>query len=336
MANAAALLVALSAPARADFSSCVASLRAEAPAPAFPARAQHRLRRPPAGYEGARIPAGPAGIQDSVWDYLAALVDEERVSDGKAAMAQVASALATAEQRYGVSRYVVAAIWGVESDSGRSMGKRPLVQSLGTLACFGERAGLFSPRTDGDAQDHRQWRRPRGSAQRIVGGRVRTDAVHAFDIFAAAVDLDGNGRRDIVDSRPRSVGLDRQLSCANRAAARPRVGFEVKLPEGYAGPTGRRDKAPMAAWAARRVTPGRRARGLARARPGLFRGRPRRSGLSGDEQFRGDLFLQRLGILRAGDRRLADRLAGGGPFATPWPTDDPGLSRAERRNYSAC
>jgi hypothetical protein len=28
---------------------------------------------------------------------------------------------------------------------------------------------------------------------------------------------------------------------------------------------------------------------------------------------------------------LADRLRGGGPFVTPWPTDDPGLSRAERR-----
>ena len=28
---------------------------------------------------------------------------------------------------------------------------------------------------------------------------------------------------------------------------------------------------------------------------------------------------------------LADRLRGGEPFATPWPTDDPGLSRAERR-----
>ena len=28
---------------------------------------------------------------------------------------------------------------------------------------------------------------------------------------------------------------------------------------------------------------------------------------------------------------LADRLRGGGPFTTPWPTDDAGLSRAERR-----
>jgi peptidoglycan hydrolase-like protein with peptidoglycan-binding domain len=28
---------------------------------------------------------------------------------------------------------------------------------------------------------------------------------------------------------------------------------------------------------------------------------------------------------------LSDRLRGGAPFATPWPTDDPGLSRAQRR-----
>jgi hypothetical protein len=28
---------------------------------------------------------------------------------------------------------------------------------------------------------------------------------------------------------------------------------------------------------------------------------------------------------------LADRLRGGAPFVTPWPTDDPGLSRAGRR-----
>ena len=28
---------------------------------------------------------------------------------------------------------------------------------------------------------------------------------------------------------------------------------------------------------------------------------------------------------------LSDRIKGGKPFVTPWPTDDPGLSRRERR-----
>ena len=32
---------------------------------------------------------------------------------------------------------------------------------------------------------------------------------------------------------------------------------------------------------------------------------------------------------------LSDRLRGGGPFVTPWPTDDRGLSRAERRELQA-
>ena len=32
---------------------------------------------------------------------------------------------------------------------------------------------------------------------------------------------------------------------------------------------------------------------------------------------------------------LSDRLRGGSPFVTPWPTDDPGLSRAERRELQS-
>ena len=57
-----------------------------------------------------------------IWDYVAGLVDEERVSDGKAAMARNAQGLAYAEKTYGVSRYMLAAIWGVESNFGTQMG----------------------------------------------------------------------------------------------------------------------------------------------------------------------------------------------------------------------
>ncbi len=32
---------------------------------------------------------------------------------------------------------------------------------------------------------------------------------------------------------------------------------------------------------------------------------------------------------------LSDRLRGGGPFVTPWPTNDRGLSRADRRELQA-
>ena len=148
-----------------------------------------------------------------IWDYLAGLVDDERVADGKARMAEYASALATAEQRYGVSRYVIAAVWGVESDFGHSMGKRPLVQSLSTLACFGERASLFSRRADGDAENHLQWRY-RGRSARTAPGRGRSDRRNSCPRPSCAWRSISTATAGATSSNsvPDAVGLDGQLS----------------------------------------------------------------------------------------------------------------------------
>ena len=79
-----------------------------------------------------------------IWDYLAGLVDEERVGDGQAMMRRHAQALALAESRFGVDQATITAVWGVESDYGRGFGTRPVVQSLATLSCGGgRRAGYF-------------------------------------------------------------------------------------------------------------------------------------------------------------------------------------------------
>ena len=43
--------------------------------------------------------------------------------------------LALAESRFGVDRLVIAGVWGVESNFGKDIGKRSLVQSLATLSC---------------------------------------------------------------------------------------------------------------------------------------------------------------------------------------------------------
>ncbi len=101
------------------------------------------LPGPAARHEGLEFQKQQPEFKTPIWDYMAALVDDERVADGKAAMARNARALERAEEAYGVSRYMMAAIWGVESNFGAEMGKRPLVQSLTTLACLGERAGYF-------------------------------------------------------------------------------------------------------------------------------------------------------------------------------------------------
>ena len=74
-----------------------------------------------------------------IWDYLAGLVDDERVADGRRMLAEHADVLARVEAEYGVDPETVVAVWGVESDYGNTFGKRPLLTSLTTLSCMGRR-----------------------------------------------------------------------------------------------------------------------------------------------------------------------------------------------------
>jgi len=137
-----------------------------------------------------------------IWDYLAGLVDDQRVADGRARLEQWATVLAAAEAKFAVDRHTIVAVWGVESDYGRLMGKRPLVRSLATVACFGSRQSFF--------------RSELIATLRIVqSGDFTSDALvgswaGAFGqtqfmpstFLRIAVDFDGDGRRDIVGSVP--------------------------------------------------------------------------------------------------------------------------------------
>lgn len=268
-----------------------------------------------------------------IWDYLAALVDDERVADGQARLAQHAEVLERVAQRYGVDPATVVAVWGVESNFGQSFGSAPLVQSLGTLSCMGRRQPYF--RTEFYAAlrilqaGHIAPEQFKGSWAGAFGHTQFMPST--FERLA--VDFDGDGRADLMNSTADALASTANfLAKAGWQNGLP-WGFEVKLPPDL--PTrgeGRRVKRPMSEWAARGLT---RADGSplpATGSAGLM--------LPAGEQ--GPAFLvtrnfdaiysynaaESYGLAIA---HLADRLRGGGPFATPWPTDDPGLSRAERR-----
>ena len=114
-------------------------------------------------------------------------------------------------------------------------------------------------------------------------------------------------------------------------------GFEVKLPGGFsASHAGRTKKKPFSAWAQLGV---RRVDGGALPADGS-------AGLILPAGVNGPAFLvtrnfDAIYAYNAAESyalaiaHLSDRLRGGGPFATPWPTDDRGLSRAERRELQA-
>ncbi|ACK50202.1 lytic murein transglycosylase [Methylocella silvestris BL2] len=271
-----------------------------------------------------------------IWDYLAGLVDDERVEDGRAQMRKWAQPLSAAQSRYGVDAATIVAVWGVESDFGRSFGKRPIIQSLATLSCGPYRAAYF--RTELTAAfkilDHGDivpeqfvgsWAGAFGHTQFMPSTFLRT-----------AVDFDGDGRRDLINSVPDALGST--AAYLRKGGWTPGVewGFEVRLPQGYAGPSGRTRKEPIGHWAAR---------GLVKV-DGSPLGSGPNAGLLLPAGPNGPAFL----VTRNFDAiysynaaesyalaiaLLSDRLKGRKGPITPWPTNDPGLSRADRRELQA-
>src|SRR5580704_7931663 len=69
-----------------------------------------------------------------VGDYVNAVASRSRIAEGTAKAAQWARVLDAIEQQYGVERWVVSALWGIESSYGESQDRWDVIRSLATLA----------------------------------------------------------------------------------------------------------------------------------------------------------------------------------------------------------
>ncbi len=273
-----------------------------------------------------------------IWDYLAGLVDDERIADGRAMLERHGDTLAAVEAAYGVDRATVAAVWGVESNYGRNLGSRPLLPSLAALSCFGRRQDyfrgeLYAALKIAEAGDV--------APERLVGSWAGAFGQTQFmpsTFTRLAVDFDGDGRRDLADSVPDALASTANfLRRANWRGDEP-WGFEVKLPPDFNGAqSGRRNKRPMADWAARGI---RRIDGAPLQNDALPATTPAALLLPAGPQGPAFLVTRNFDALYAYNAAesyalaialLSDRLRGAPPLATTWRTDDPGLSRAERR-----
>ncbi|WP_256981387.1 lytic murein transglycosylase [Bordetella genomosp. 4] len=269
-----------------------------------------------------------------IWDYMASLVDDERVADGKLALQQWQAELSRAQSQFGVDPASVVAVWGVESNFGRILGGRPLLTSLSTLSCVGRRQSYFRGEFFSTLkiiqQEHLGVERLNGSWAGAFGQTQFMPSTY----LRLAVDFDGDGRRDLVDSVPDALG-----STANflkRAGWKPDMpwGFEVSLPDGMdTSGAGRRNKQPISAWAAKGV---KRADGSALPAGDMQVALLLPAGPSGPaflvtRNFDAIYSYNAAESYALAISHLSDRLRGAGPFVHAWPTDDPGLSRAQRR-----
>lgn len=335
------LLAALTLPcaawAQTAFEACLGVLRNDALARGVSAETLERHLRPVTHDPGVlELMDNQPEFKLPIWDYLAVLVDDERIADGRAMLARWRETLAEVEAVFGVDPHTVVAVWGVESDYGRGFGERPLVRSLATLSCAGRRQAYFRGELfaalrilqDGHITPERflgSWAGAFGHTQFMPSTFAST-----------AVDFDGDGRRDIVGSVPDALGSTANfLKRAGWRTGEP-WGAEVRLPAGFdTSVSGRRNRLPLSDWAARGVRP-IAAAAFERLAPQTPAALVLPAGREGPAflVFRNFDAIFRYNAAESyalAIAHLADRLRGGGPFVVAWPTDDPGLSRAQRR-----
>ncbi|NMG44603.1 lytic murein transglycosylase [Aromatoleum toluvorans] len=328
-------LLSLPAAADASFDRCIGDLRTEAQTRGIKPETFDTYAR---NLEPDNSVLGQLDYQPEfrtpIWDYLAGLVDDERIADGHAMMQQWATTLQAVEAAYGIDPATIVAVWGVESNFGRTVGKRPLLTSLATLSCQGRRQGFFRGEffatlriiENGDVD-----------AARLTGSWAGAFGHTQFmpSTFArVAVDFDGDGRRDLVDSIPDALASTANfLAKAGWIGGQP-WGYEVALPAGFdTSLAGRHNKRSIADWmrlGIQRIdrTPLEPSTTAAAILLPAGEGGPAFLVLRNFDAIYSYNTAESYALAIA---HLSDRLRGAAAFVRPWPTDDPGLSRAERR-----
>ena len=167
------------------------------------------------------------------WDYVDLLVTEERIAKGRDMLTQHAASFDAMERAYGVDRFTITAIWGIETKFGAVAGERPVIRSVATLACLGRRQAYFKDEFLAALEIlHRGDIRPEQLKGSWAGAFGLTQFMPtAFKRYA--VDFDGDGRRDVVGSVPDVVA-----STANHLKKVGWVtgqtwGYEVVVPQGF-------------------------------------------------------------------------------------------------------
>ncbi|MFB6348746.1 lytic murein transglycosylase [Moraxella sp. ZJ142] len=274
-------------------------------------------------------------FKKDVWDYLASLVDSERVEDGIRAKHEQADVLRRIESRYGVKGEHVLGVWGVESNFGQTLGKKNLFDSLATLSCFDRRQSYFRGEfanalkivQNGDI-------RPQDMTGSWAGAFGQTQFMPST-FLNLAVDFDGDGRKDLVNSKADALASTANFLVKSGYRSGEPWGYEVRL-NGYNGSSGRKNKQAINYWRAQGITlpngqpiPNNMASaGLllpaGKHGPAFLVGKNFDAFYAYNASESYALAIAHLSDLITSENTNTD-------FATPWPTDDPGIGRRESK-----
>ena len=295
-----------------------------------------------------------------IWDYIARLVDAQRITEGQVVLKAQATPLQAIAARHGVDAATAVAVFGVETNYGQVEGRHRVVDATLSRSCL----DLKSPERKKNffaALWLLQERlvQPESFRGSWAGAFGLTQFMPAT--FVAYMDSSsGSGKADIIASIPDALATTANYLTGVGWRPGVRWGVEVTLPAGAVREligaerehacltSSKPDSKPVGKcrtveqWAALGLA-GTRGRGDETTNPspfGLARGTLAAllapAGADGPawlvtrnyqaiwQYNRADAYALAIGL-------LSDALRGDPPMRTAWPTDDPGLSRAQMK-----
>lgn len=182
--------------------------------------------------------------------YRDARLSATRIENGRRAMGENRPTLMAIQGRFRVEPRVIVAIWGIETSYGGFTGTTNVIEALATLAWEGRRATFFRAEL---LAALRILDAGNVSVERMRGSHAGAMGHPQFmptSFERLAVDFDGDGRRDIWDSRADALGSIANYLARSGWRDPDPWGFEIRLPAGMAMEgLDHRNTRPMADWA---------------------------------------------------------------------------------------
>jgi lytic murein transglycosylase len=130
--------------------------------------------------------------------YVSTHVGSGRINGAHAMLQRYAVVLSQIEQKFGVPRQILVAIWGLESDFGKGdMGKLPVIRTLATLAHDCRRSDLFQGELIAALKIIQRGDLPLRDLIGAYAGEIGQTQFLPSSYIKYGVDFDGDGRVDL-------------------------------------------------------------------------------------------------------------------------------------------
>ncbi|MCL2715869.1 MAG: lytic murein transglycosylase [Alphaproteobacteria bacterium] len=144
-----------------------------------------------------------ATFDKSFEEYVATRVGAGRINAGRAMLRRHDALLSRIEQRFGVPRQILIAIWGLETDFGKGdMGRLPVIRTLATLAHDCRRTELFQGELLAALTIVQRGDLPLRDLIGAYAGEIGQTQFLPSSYIKYGVDFDGDGHVDLRHSVP--------------------------------------------------------------------------------------------------------------------------------------